>query len=275
MKFGTKQEAIFGTKHGAYSELTATEHKDSQLTIDGEEKKILWRVIDDSTIHRGPKRDAPQKSLKTFRLHGTNRKVKLNLLYPKTAKSELRLYLNRDFKPPNGYYWFIYERSGELYIGYTSEDGWKFKQSVWGNNLPSFDEGDQAYQQSILTGGTRKKTTVRDEYSRSRRTALKALGAASYTCEFSASCRLFMSKASGKNYVEAHHFVPIMAQGDFSKSLDFSDNIVALCPFCHRAIHYADEPTAEKIVSRLIKKRSGVLKELGIDEDDLLRYYIG
>ena len=39
--------------------------------------------------------------------------------------------------------------------------------------------------------------------------------------------------------MEGHHLVPLEYQDLFNESLYFVDNIVSLCPTCHREIHYA------------------------------------
>ena len=48
---------------------------------------------------------------------------------------------------------------------------------------------------------------------------------------------LFMSK-TGKPYLEVHHIIPINAQEDFPNvNIDIPENVVCLCPSCHREIH--------------------------------------
>ena len=45
----------------------------------------------------------------------------------------------------------------------------------------------------------------------------------------------------GTQYLEAHHLIPMKAQKDFLSeniNLDRLENIVALCPNCHKAVHY-------------------------------------
>ena len=51
----------------------------------------------------------------------------------------------------------------------------------------------------------------------------------------------FTSK-KGVRYQEAHHLIPMKAQKDFGdKNIDIPENIVGLCPNCHRAIHNANK----------------------------------
>ena len=37
-----------------------------------------------------------------------------------------------------------------------------------------------------------------------------------------------------RNYVEAHHLIPMGFQDDFSKSIDVEANIISLCTYCHK-----------------------------------------
>ncbi len=48
----------------------------------------------------------------------------------------------------------------------------------------------------------------------------------------------FISK--GVNYVEGHHVIPMFQQKNYNFPLDDVNNIVSLCPNCHREIHSAD-----------------------------------
>lgn len=45
--------------------------------------------------------------------------------------------------------------------------------------------------------------------------------------------------ANKKPYMEAHHLIQMSAQDNFYSTLEFADNIVCLCPNCHRKIHRA------------------------------------
>ncbi|MGL4999965.1 MAG: HNH endonuclease [Cetobacterium sp.] len=50
-----------------------------------------------------------------------------------------------------------------------------------------------------------------------------------------------MSGTTNKQYMEAHHLIPMNAQDSFKNSLDVLGNVVSLCPNCHRMIHHGDE----------------------------------
>ena len=84
---------------------------------------------------------------------------------------------------------------------------------------------------------------------------------------------LFISK-TGKPYLEAHHIIPINAQDDFPNiNIDIPENVVCLCPSCHREVHNGQN-SKEKIVE-LYNLRKDILltKGISISIDKLLEYY--
>ena len=94
--------------------------------------------------------------------------------------------------------------------------------------------------------------------------AKRALQAASYNCEIDSTHVTFTSYATNKNYVEAHHLVPMAFQNDFQYSLDVPMSIVALCPNCHRLLHHAKISEKKKLLEFLFRKRESELEPFGI-----------
>lgn len=125
MLFKSAHNRFFGSCVGAYSALTRTEFKDSQLTLTKDEFGLA-NVFYGGRIHCGPVRHDPDGARKQFRLYPTGRYIELNLVYPKPEREELRLYLSgrRGFKPSPGDIWFIFEREAELCIGSMSATEW-------------------------------------------------------------------------------------------------------------------------------------------------------
>ena len=68
--------------------------------------------------------------------------------------------------------------------------------------------------------------------------ASEAVTNADYLCEFDNLHQHFISRYSRKNYVEAHHLIPIKNQEQFDCSLDIHANIVSIFLICHKKIHY-------------------------------------
>ena len=76
--------------------------------------------------------------------------------------------------------------------------------------------------------------------------------------------------------MEAHHLIPTEFQDDFEHSIDVPENIISLCPTCHRLFHHASDCEKKEIIEKFFDKRSAALSfERGvmIKKDTLLRYY--
>jgi hypothetical protein len=134
------------------------------------------------------------------------------------------------------------------------------------NRLPSLKEGD--------------KTNHR--YSTDPKLGKTAIEKANYVCELSHlvgdNHETFESN-SGHLYLEAHHLIPMKAQKDFpSQNLDRLENIVAICPNCHRAIHYGTLDEKIKFLKPLYENRIVLLRNcnhhIDISFSDLIdKYY--
>lgn len=101
---------------------------------------------------------------------------------------------------------------------------------------------------------------------------LKAMG---YTCEEDITHCHFNSKATGMNYVEGHHLIPMKYQDQFEYSLDVEANVVSLCVVCHRKLHLANIDEKVDIIRKLYEARKVKLEESGIyiTLDKLIKLY--
>lgn len=118
MRFKHIHNQFFSSHTGAYSILTAREFADSQLTLTDDEFQLA-NYFFGGRIHSGPVRLDPDGAIKEFWLHPTEKQIGLNLIYPKSDREELRLYLSerRGFKPRAGDIWFLFEREAKLFLG--------------------------------------------------------------------------------------------------------------------------------------------------------------
>lgn len=116
--------------------------------------------------------------------------------------------------------------------------------------------------------------TQKEIPKRNRKVVELALRKANYICEYDSSDKTFVTKA-GYNYVEGHHLVPISNYQDFSFSLDVVENVAALCPYCHRLLHYGKFVDKKKILDKLYEKHKNGLekKKIMLSVDDLYKYY--
>lgn len=101
-----------------------------------------------------------------------------------------------------------------------------------------------------------------------------------YLCDYDNAHLTFIAKSTNKNYVEAHHLIPMQYQKIYweqaNKNIDCIQNIVSLCPTCHRMLHYGIMTEKEEMLKDLYAKMRSILHSIGINitEDDLIGLYI-
>ncbi len=272
MEFGKVQKDKFQTQTGAYSIVTDREFFDSQITATDAESDILIDHFKKNAIHVGPKKENPELAKKPFRLYPSGETIFLNLLFPKPNKTELRLYLSvrAGFKPTAGNVWFMYEKDNDIWLGEMSEELWRCENSEYRD-----DVSESVYQEIIYETDDVKIQTLKekDVFLRNRNLALQRLKLSGYQCEFEPAHDLFISRYSHHPYLEAHHLLPISLQKIYKKSLDVMDNIFCLCPYCHRAVHHAEDALAREIIKKLIVQRPTVLDILSVQQEDVFKYY--
>lgn len=272
MRFTPLHRRHFQCDDGAYSEVTSREVFDSQITLTDTEVEIVVGFFG-GDIHRGnvgANRDAASKEFWNF---NRNEPCYLNLVYPKPERDELRLYLSvqAGFKPAADEIWFLFVRDGRLNIGAYSESQWR--------TIGRTDAEDDAYQteiiQSIFTPKPPKYVEVPSSIVQVRdpRLALERFEVAGFRCEFDRACRLFTSRATGRNFLECHHIIPMQFQADFGPSLDFLDNLIALCPYCHRAIHHAEVDLTRTILETILQPRDALLGSLDLSPKRVFELY--
>ena len=121
-----------------------------------------------------------------------------------------------------------------------------------------------------LYGSSKEKEA---QQTRNVTTALNALKAANYQCEFNNQHESFIRKGTDLKYTEGHHLVPLEFQKQFSVNLDVEANIVSLCSNCHNQLHYGKN--ADIILKKLYNERINRLKKCGIEIsfEQLLKMY--
>lgn len=262
--FSDQQKTLFETELGAGSEVTNTEFIDSQITLDAAEQEVLFSFVDKEELPRG--KEAADKI--GFRLFNTDQEVALRVNLPKEDKEEVRIYLSKaeGFKPSAGEIWFLYKdrESGGLVIGALNQESWNLTINDAASNPnpsledePTIDDLDETYQLLIY------KKESEEKFARNTKVALEALEKANFTCEIDPSHTTFIGKF-GTPYVEAHHLIPF-SQQDHDRNVDVVENIVALCPVCHRRVHFAEPQTRLSTLELIYNKRAKKLREAGLD----------
>lgn len=102
-------------------------------------------------------------------------------------------------------------------------------------------------------------------YRRDPKIAARALRAANFKCEANMLHETFVSRRSSKPFVEAHHLFPMSTQSLFQYSLDVPENIIALCPNCHRLLHHGTTGAARPVLQKFHEARLAGLSQRGID----------
>lgn len=133
--------------------------------------------------------------------------------------------------------------------------------------MPAWNNSPQPRANLVIGSVTR--------YERKAQVGADAIILANFECQVNENHRFFNSRKTHKNYVEAHHLVPIAYQGIFENGIDIVENIVALCPVCHRCIHYAENSSIIKLVDQLFEKAVPKLSQVGIEikRKELLELY--
>jgi 5-methylcytosine-specific restriction protein A len=107
------------------------------------------------------------------------------------------------------------------------------------------EEDAQKARQPVIQKGGKPK------YTRRVKVAAAALKDANYKCALDENHITFTNKSSGKPYVEAHHLIHLSTQAEFEYELDCIENIVSLCPTCHRLLHHGADHEKEQSIEAL------------------------
>ena len=151
----------------------------------------------------------------------------------------------------------------------------ELKYSIQGSVIALGDQGEIDFQKKIqsvrpfrqLPDGPipMKSQSMATKYYWRRDPVMSAmaLGNAKYKCELDGGHRTF-DLPNGNYFMEAHHLVPMSLQQKFEYCLDVPENIISLCPNCHRAFHHAVVGERKEMAREFYKKRKKALEDRGI-----------
>lgn len=96
-----------------------------------------------------------------------------------------------------------------------------------------------------------------------------------YRCEIDPTHRTFTAKINKEPFVEGHHLIPFCKRNDFDVNIDIVENIVALCPVCHRLVHLATDDEKRVILTKLYEYNIKDLQKAGINIslEQLIEFY--
>lgn len=120
---------------------------------------------------------------------------------------------------------------------------------------------------------TQKKNS--SSHNRNPKIGRIALQNSGYKCEIDNSHNTFISKFTSRPFLEVHHLVPMEKQDEFEVSLDVPENVIALCPNCHRKVHFASEKEKEPMLSEMFNLRYSKLiaRAINITMNDINNIY--
>jgi len=121
----------------------------------------------------------------------------------------------------------------------------------------------------------KKKTKNGSSYPRNPLESIAAKEKSNYKCDMDNSHITFISTKNQMPYMEAHHLIPMAAQDYYDNTIDFADNIVTLCPNCHRKIHHASLQEKAVMIDYLFKQHENLYESHGIkiNKKTLMNYY--
>jgi 5-methylcytosine-specific restriction protein A len=273
MKFGQLQKAYFGASDGAYSIVTSNEREKGQITlseIDGE----AGIAVDHFGEYNIPREASDGKRLAVMvidRSDGLVRPSDLTINFPKSKGNELRIYrgASAGFGYEAGDVWYVFVRNGKLHVGSMLEHKWRAIGTLDSNDgdfQEAVDEGSDLYTPKYVTfAGT--------SIAREPAIARQAITDSQYICAYSGAPTPFISKRTQKPYLEAHHLIPLGLEPILGFKVDVPENIFALNPLWHRAIHHAAPDKVRDILTKLAKQRQSFLLSKGLDANELIRLY--
>ncbi len=278
MQFQLFHTKFFDARAGSYSLVTSREDYDSQITLTDVEANMVIDYFGKSNVHIGRVGLNKIMSAKSFLLYPFFKPIQLNLVFPKPNKTELRLYISSSagFKPPSGDIWFLYiNNDGALVIG-------SLPQNIW-NALDQEDPDDNLYLDQVedaITEGNRIippspriiSRTIKSKivYDRNPLIASFSLMRSNFTCSVNSDHKTFLALKNNKAFVEAHHYVPMKYQANFTVPLDCVENIISLCPNCHRGIHLGVVDHKKHLIETLYNK-SGAINNFQLQ--DIYSFY--
>jgi len=115
----------------------------------------------------------------------------------------------------------------------------------------------------------------RTQYVTDRRIKETVFKNSDYKCFFDKSHKTFL-RINGTQFMEGHHIIPMKAQKDFKNiNIDRVENILCICPNCHRKIHLSLEEEKKQLLKKVYeaKKEDLTKAKLNISLNDLYKKY--
>ena len=130
-------------------------------------------------------------------------------------------------------------------------------------------------QPPIYNNGTSGKVIAKKAYI-----SKQALKEANFKCVYNKDHKTFQTN-KGVPYMEGHHLIPCTPSNverfwaTYKRNIDCVENIICLCPTCHRRIHLGSREDKKQIIKSLYEKQISSLRTIDIDIsiDELFTLY--
>lgn len=116
-----------------------------------------------------------------------------------------------------------------------------------------------------------QKSELRKKYKRNQNLIKEVISKSNFKCFFDSSHITFETNQM-ENYLEGHHIIPMCFSDSFKFNLDIEENLVPLCPNCHRKIHLSTDKTKKELIKDFYHKTD--LNKFNVSESDLINIYI-
>lgn len=148
----------------------------------------------------------------------------------------------------------------------TPEDEYQEKVDRVKESNVNDNVADRAYNTAPIVAA---KTRVATRFERNPLLGKLAIKNAYYTCEHNRTHVTFTSQNTQKPYMEAHHLIPISYQREmwekYKINIDCIENLVSLCPNCHKAFHYGTSEVKSLMIDSLFKLVQHKFKSIGFN----------
>lgn len=204
-------------------------------------------------------------------LHKLQNKNYLQFL-DETPKKELKLASNRFYEK-----WYIWVVASLREMKILKEVGNRKNSYVTlDDSVKDFiqDIVDEMKYEDMFFESERKFDEVKNRIRckpRNPSVIANVLEESGYKCFFSENHKTFPSN-NRPNYVEGHHIIPVALNDSFSEELDCEENVIALCPNCHKAMHFAKNEYKKELLSYILKNNE-VFSKFDLTLEDMKEIY--
>lgn len=116
------------------------------------------------------------------------------------------------------------------------------------------------------------KNSINKTIKRNNNIIIDVIQKNNYKCFFNHN-HITFPNIKRPNYVEGHHIIPIHLQDSFpNNNLDVENNIISLCPNCHKAIHLANNEYKEQLLKQVYYK-TNIKNDFNISLENLKEIY--